>query len=172
MLQIVHTVIRQNGFVVKLFGFEDHCNRMVLTECQLFTADNTDCLEDAHPAFKTYRSLVRQYLSGCPVDFSEIILRLDTFTPFQQAVLTACRQIPWAATRSYSQLAAASKYPKAVRAAASVMRHNRFCPIVPCHRVVHADGTFGGFNGNSSDGIALKKRLQALEKSVLHTNRE
>jgi methylated-DNA-[protein]-cysteine S-methyltransferase len=50
--------------------------------------------------------------------------------------------------------------PKAVRAAASVMRHNDYPIVIPCHRVVRTDGTVGGFMGKSrGSSIELKRRL-------------
>lgn len=83
--------------------------------------------------------------------------------PFRKQVLTAAMQIPYGQTCSYSQLAAAAGNPKAARAVGNALAHNPVPPVAPCHRVIKADGSLGGFGG----GLALKKRMLAMEKAAL-----
>jgi methylated-DNA-[protein]-cysteine S-methyltransferase len=109
-------------------------------------------------------SMIESYLDGGPVDLDRIHLDLGWCTAFQRDVLSAARSIPRGTTVSYSDLARASGHPRAVRAAASVMRNNRFPLLVPCHRVVSKGGALGGFMGKTSgSAVALKRRLLALE---------
>ena len=76
-------------------------------------------------------------------------------------VVRACRKIGRGRTRTYGELAAAAGSPGASRAVGSVMAKNRFPIIVPCHRVVGAGGSLGGFSAPT--GLNLKERMLALE---------
>jgi O-6-methylguanine DNA methyltransferase len=102
--------------------------------------------------------VLRSILDGCEADTAEWSLDYSWCTPFQKKVMTAARKIPWGTTISYAQLAHMAGYPRAVRAAASVMRNNR---------VVRSNGTIGGFMGkNSGRAIALKRRLLENEQKA------
>ena len=80
-------------------------------------------------------------------------------TEFQRRVWGAIATIPWGETRSYGWLAKRAGRPNAVRAAASACGANPLPGFIPCHRVIAADGTIGGFSG----GLAMKRRLLRLE---------
>jgi methylated-DNA-[protein]-cysteine S-methyltransferase len=85
-------------------------------------------------------------------------------TPFQQKVWGALRQIPYGQTRSYVDIAAASLGdPKATRAVGAANGRNPLPLIIPCHRVVNADGSLGGFSG----GLEIKHFLLKLEGVLL-----
>jgi methylated-DNA-[protein]-cysteine S-methyltransferase len=105
--------------------------------------------------------VVQQYAAGSPVDFSGLSLDLDYLTPFGRRVAAACRSIPRGEVRSYGDLAAACGSPGAARAVGSVMARNRIPLVVPCHRVVGASGSLGGYS--APDGLRMKRRLLALE---------
>ena len=79
-------------------------------------------------------------------------------TAFQWRVWRTLQQIPYGETRSYAQVAEALGQPKAVRAVARACASNRVALLVPCHRVVRADGSLGGYRWGAS-----RKRL-LLEK--------
>jgi AraC family transcriptional regulator, regulatory protein of adaptative response / methylated-DNA-[protein]-cysteine methyltransferase len=81
-------------------------------------------------------------------------------TVFQLRVWNALRQIPRGQTRSYSQLARDLGNPKAVRAVARACATNRVALVVPCHRVVGADGSLTGYRW----GVERKRRLLKAEK--------
>ncbi len=68
-------------------------------------------------------------------------------SPFQHAVWEALLQIPPGATRSYAEIAAAVGKPAAVRAVGRANGDNPLCLVVPCHRVIGADGTLTGYGG-------------------------
>jgi methylated-DNA-[protein]-cysteine S-methyltransferase len=80
-------------------------------------------------------------------------------TPFQRRVWDALVAIPYGTTTSYAALARAIGAPAAVRAVGAANGRNPLPIVVPCHRVVGADGSLTGFGG----GLALKRRLLALE---------
>ncbi|MDQ1901104.1 trifunctional transcriptional activator/DNA repair protein Ada/methylated-DNA--[protein]-cysteine S-methyltransferase [Paracoccus sp. WLY502] len=81
-------------------------------------------------------------------------------TPFQQQVWRALQAIPAGETRSYLQLAAAIGRPTAIRAVARANATNRIALVVPCHRVIGADGTLTGYAG----GLWRKEKLIAIER--------
>jgi len=81
-------------------------------------------------------------------------------TPFQQKVWSALQQIPYGKTISYAQLAQSVDNPKACRAVGSANGKNPIIIIIPCHRVINADGRLGGF----ACGLEVKKQLLDLEQ--------
>jgi methylated-DNA-[protein]-cysteine S-methyltransferase len=82
---------------------------------------------------------------------------------WQKAVWGALTRIPFGETRSYAEVAAMVGRPGAARAVGRANATNRLPVVVPCHRVIAADGTLGGFNG----GLHLKVALLEHEKRVL-----
>lgn len=80
-------------------------------------------------------------------------------TPFQRRVWTELSAIPWGETRTYGQLAQAIGAPKAARAVGQANHCNPIPILIPCHRVIGADGTLTGYAG----GLALKRMLLQLE---------
>jgi methylated-DNA-[protein]-cysteine S-methyltransferase len=99
------------------------------------------------------------YFEGARDDFLDIRIDLDAYTPFQRAICAALRQVPYGETVTYGELAALAGYPNAQRAAGTFCASNRFAIVVPCHRVVAANG-LGSYG---SLGVAYKKRLLELE---------
>ena len=81
-------------------------------------------------------------------------------TEFQKKVWAALCDIPYGETRSYGQIAAAVGNPKASRAVGMANHRNPISIIVPCHRVIGADGRLVGFGG----GLWIKEKLLKLEK--------
>ena len=81
-------------------------------------------------------------------------------TPFQQAVWAQLRKIPYGEVRTYGQLAAALGKPKASRAVGSACHRNPLCIVVPCHRVIGADGSLTGY----AEGLDIKEYLLELER--------
>lgn len=78
---------------------------------------------------------------------------------FRRAVLAHLADIPYAATESYAQVASAAGSPRAVRAVGTACATNPLPVVVPCHRVVRSDGSFGGYAG----GPDAKRTLLTLE---------
>lgn len=80
-------------------------------------------------------------------------------TDFQRSVWKVLQQIPYGYTRSYSKQAESLGNPKAIRAVAAANGANPIAVIVPCHRVIGADGSLTGYAG----GLDMKARLLTLE---------
>lgn len=80
-------------------------------------------------------------------------------TPFQREVWAELRRIPYGQTRSYAQLAAALGRPEASRAVGAANGGNPLAVVIPCHRVLGADGALRGYAG----GTAIKAGLLQLE---------
>jgi O-6-methylguanine DNA methyltransferase len=100
---------------------------------------------------------LREYLAGKRREF-ELALDLRG-TEFQRDVWRALCAIPYGETISYAEQARRVGRPSAPRAVGAANGANPIAIIVPCHRVVNADGKLGGYGG----GLPLKKRLLALE---------
>ncbi len=81
-------------------------------------------------------------------------------TPFQRRVWQALRQIPYGQTRTYYQIAQAIDHPLAARAVGAANGRNPIAIIIPCHRLVGADGSLTGYGG----GLWRKQHLLELEK--------
>jgi len=106
---------------------------------------------------------LRGYLAGARETFRDVELDLSWCTPFQRRVVEAMRAIPYGETATYGEIAALAGHPNAQRAVGSVCAGNRFALLVPCHRVVAADG-LGSYG---SLGPEYKRRLLELERVVL-----
>jgi methylated-DNA-[protein]-cysteine S-methyltransferase len=106
---------------------------------------------------------LRSYFTGARDSFADVAIDLDGYTAFQRAVVETLRGVPWGEVVTYGELAAIAGYPNAQRAAGSVCAGNRFPLVVPCHRVVAANGI--GRYGAS--GVEYKRRLLELENVFL-----
>jgi methylated-DNA-[protein]-cysteine S-methyltransferase len=114
---------------------------------------------DGQPFAAASRQL-REYFGGERTEF-DLDLTLDG-TAFQRRVWTALRSIPYGLTISYGQLADRIGQPSASRAVGLANGKNPIGIIVPCHRVVGADGSLTGYGG----GIDRKQFLLAHEQRV------
>ena len=103
------------------------------------------------------------YFAGARVEFGHVELDLDWCTPFQRAVAETLRAVPYAETVTYGELAALAGYPNAHRAAGTFCARNRIAILLPCHRVVAANGV-GSYG---SLGVGYKRRLLELERVAL-----
>jgi methylated-DNA-[protein]-cysteine S-methyltransferase len=99
-----------------------------------------------------------EYFSGRRTSF-DLPLDLRLSSGFRREVLARLPAIGYGSTASYAAMAAAAGHPKAVRAAATACATNPLPVIVPCHRVIRSDGTFGRYVG----GEAAKRTLLTLE---------
>lgn len=104
---------------------------------------------------------LKLYFQGFPVTFG-VPVDWRGYTPFQTAVLTYTADIAYGATVSYQAVAQAVGSPKAARAVGGALHSNRTPLVVPCHRVVGANGSLTGFGG----GLDMKKALLLLEQEA------
>ncbi len=103
------------------------------------------------------------FFAGRPTDFRDLPLDLQG-TPFQLRVWQELRRIPWGDTISYRELARRADSPKAFRAVGQANAMNPIPIIIPCHRVISADGGLGGF----SSGLSRKRWLLEHEGARSH----
>jgi methylated-DNA-[protein]-cysteine S-methyltransferase len=109
--------------------------------------------------FRTAQEQITAYFDGTCINFGKAVpIRLDGFSPFASRVLNACRDTGFGRTVTYGLLAEKAGWPGgAARAVGSVLAKNPLPLIIPCHRVVCANGKIGGFS--APGGIKLKRRL-------------
>ena len=105
---------------------------------------------------------LQRYFKGQRVRFRTDLDFAD-LTPFQQRVLRTCAEIPWGRTLTYGQLAEDVGRERAARAVGTALACNPVPIVIPCHRVLAADGRPGGYS--AEQGIALKHWLLELEST-------
>jgi AraC family transcriptional regulator, regulatory protein of adaptative response / methylated-DNA-[protein]-cysteine methyltransferase len=117
--------------------------------CELATGES--------PVFAVLRSQLGEYFAGTRREFT-VPLHVPG-TPFQTHVWNELRRIPCGSTTTYGRVARAIGEPNAVRAVARANGDNRVAIIIPCHRVIGANGELVGYGG----GLWRKKKLLELE---------
>lgn len=113
------------------------------------------------PASGVVAEAVRAYLAGDAEALDSVAVS-QPGGAFQHEVWLAMRQIPPGQTWSYAELATKAGRPTATRAAGTACARNLLAPFVPCHRVVRADGSLGGY----AYGLPVKRWLLAHESSA------
>ena len=115
----------------------------------------------SHPILDSAMEQLGEYFEGVRTDFD---LPLDLHgTEFQVEAWRSLAQVPFGKTASYAQQAASIGRPKAVRAIGGANGRNPVAIVLPCHRIVGADGSLTGFGG----GISVKKWLLEHEQRVI-----
>ena len=104
-------------------------------------------------------------MNGDPVDLSSVALDMEAVPPFHRRVFEIARTIPAGRTCTYGDIAARLGEPGSARAVGYALGRNPFPIIVPCHRVLTARGTLGGFS--ASGGVATKRRMLIIERALL-----
>ena len=129
---------------------------------QLSVAFGGEPTEGEHRLLDALREQLEEYFRGERRDFD---IPLDPVgTLFQKEVWEALRSIPYGGTVTYGEQAALIGRPRAVRAVAGANGRNKISIILPCHRVIGADGSLTGYGG----GIGRKKKLLELENGYLN----
>jgi methylated-DNA-[protein]-cysteine S-methyltransferase len=114
-----------------------------------------------HPVLQLAIQQLEEYFKGRRSAF-DVPLDLQGGTPFQQSVWQALLAIPRGGTTSYGKLSERIGHPAAVRAVGAAVGRNPLSVIVPCHRVLGADGSLTGYAG----GLARKTALLQMEGAV------
>ncbi len=112
----------------------------------------------AHPYLTQIRTELAEYFAGKRLNFSVPLAPVGS--PFQQRTWDVLQTIPPAETRSYGWMAEQLKAPGAQRAVGRANGTNMLCLIIPCHRVIRADGTLCGYGG----GLWRKRWLLEHER--------
>ncbi len=146
-------VVDAQGAVVAL-DFEDYEDRMM----RLLSRHHGAVVLTAGQAPEAVRAAVAGYFSGDLTALDGLAL-MTRGTDFQREVWAALRTIPAGETWTYGRLATAINRPRAVRAVGLANGQNPVAIIVPCHRVIGANGTLTGYAG----GLERKRWLLAHE---------
>jgi len=121
-----------------------------------------DALVKETPLIKEAAQQIKEYLAGKRKVFDIPIAANGT--PFQQIVWETLQAIPYGETRSYKEIAESIGQRKACRAVGMANNRNPIALMVPCHRVIGANGKLVGYAG----GLDIKEKLLNLEKA--HVN--
>jgi methylated-DNA-[protein]-cysteine S-methyltransferase len=144
----------EGAIVATAFGAVDDLRRRRQGD---FVADPAPC-----------RQARDQILAYCAGERREFSVRIaQSGSEFQISVWQLLRRIPYGETRTYGQLAAELNQPAAARAVGRANATNPICLIVPCHRVIGANGLLTGF----AFGEAIKRRLLEHERDVAARSR-
>ncbi len=150
-------VLYVTGKAVCGLGFEERCAGVREALVRRFGGQIVE--EDPDPAGVASR--LRGYFSGDLRALDPV--EIDTGgTPFQQRVWITLRLVPAGATISYARLAEAVGKPDAVRAVGAANARNPVAIVVPCHRVIGADGSMTGYGGGIDRKVWLLRHEGAL----------
>ncbi|PSL54103.1 methylated-DNA-[protein]-cysteine S-methyltransferase [Saccharothrix carnea] len=152
-----HTTVDSPVGPLTLVAHDEVLSGLYMTEQRYRPADDTFGPEDPSP-FGDVITQLAEYFAGTRTDFD---LPLDPIgTPFQRTVWRALAEIPYGETVTYGELAQRLGRPSAARAVGLANGRNPIAIILPCHRVVGANGDLTGYGG----GLARKRRLLDLER--------
>ena len=138
------TFVEEDGVLLAISMLSDHGGKV----------EETPLIKDA------FRQL-SEYLIGERKEF-DLPIRMKG-TEFQKRVWRALLEIPYGETRSYKQIAEAIGNPKGVRAVGMANNRNQLLIVIPCHRVIGANGSLVGYG----KGLEMKEFLLRLEKSLV-----
>jgi methylated-DNA-[protein]-cysteine S-methyltransferase len=116
----------------------------------------------AADALDTALAELTEYFAGQRQSF-DVPIDLGGLGSFPRQVLDATVAIPYGRTRAYGEIAAELGRPELVRAVGGALKHNPIAVIVPCHRVVAADGSLTGYGGAPGAGGRLDTKRALLE---------
>ena len=113
-------------------------------------------------ALDPVRRELDEYFAGRRRSF-DLPLDLEGVAPFHRRVLDELARVPYGSVTTYGRLAAEAERPRAARAVGTVMNRNPIPIVLPCHRVVGANGSLTGYAG----GLQIKRSLLELEHALL-----
>lgn len=116
------------------------------------------------PAVAAVAERIAGHLGGERVDYSDVALDQDGVGDWERIVYRAAAAIPSGETRTYGELARALGRPEAAQAVGQALGRNPWPVVVPCHRILAADGKTGGFS--APGGARTKLRLLEIEGAL------
>lgn len=121
--------------------------------------DEIDENSEENELFNIFKDQLLEYFEGKRKTFDKLDLLDPKGTDFQKSVWQALLKIPYGKTSSYKEIAKSIRKPRATQAVGTAVGKNPFLIIIPCHRVIKADGSLGGF----AYGREIKRRLLEIE---------
>ena len=143
-------LMMSDGDVMTGLHFVDSCK--VVETCR-------DCVERELPVFGETRRWLDEYFCGREPGFTPLY-RIDGLTPFRKDVIDAMQEIPFGETATYGDIAAAIAKKRGMikmsaQAVGGAVGWNPICIIIPCHRVIGANGALVGYGGGIKNKVAL-----------------
>jgi len=156
----VGVVWRQKGdtpIIVRIF-LPNECEGMDNLILQSFPG----IIRRSHGMMDQVCESIRESLAGQDVTFPRTIIDMSICREFQRKVLNQAMRVPKGRVSTYGKLAKRIGIPKGARAVGRILAGNPYPLVVPCHRIVQADGSLCGFGG----GLKMKKDLLNMEGVV------
>ena len=121
--------------------------------------DEIDENSEENELFNIFKDQLLEYFEGKRTNFDHLELLDPKGTDFQKSVWRSLLKIPYGETSSYKEIAKTIGNPRATQAVGTAIGKNPFLIIIPCHRVIKADGSLGGF----AYGRETKRKLLKIE---------
>lgn len=121
--------------------------------------DEIDENSEENELFNIFKDQLLEYFEGKRTNFDHLELLDPKGTDFQKSVWRSLLKIPYGKTSSYKEIAKTIGNPRATQAVGTAVGKNPFLIIIPCHRVIKADGSLGGF----AYGRETKRKLLKIE---------
>ena len=134
------------------------CTTQAIVRAGFMDISNSEVADSASPLLQHAIDQILEYFAGCRHAFDLPVAPAGSL--FYQSVWAKLVHIPYGCTISYGELAANLGNPKASRAVGNANHHNPIALIIPCHRVIGADGTLTGY----ASGLERKRWLLNWEK--------
>lgn len=157
---LIHSITLQPKDLLFSLGREEPAQNLK-KKCRILRTARLPLLKEAVTQLTEYFEGTRKQFS-LPLDIEQVYLPEDERpSSFRKKVWRSLATIPYGQTRSYAHMARAIRNRNAVRAVGTANNANPFVIVLPCHRVINADGSIGGYAG----GIMNKKYLLKLEEN-------
>lgn len=108
---------------------------------------------------------IQEYFEGKYIDLADVPVSFEGLSDFCRKALNVLKNVKYGEIITYRDLAVQAGSPKASRAVGRALAGNPLPLIIPCHRVICADGSVGGFSAEG--GVLMKEKMLRLEQSVL-----
>lgn len=159
-MAILHTTLDSPVGPLLLAAGDDGLRLIEFANPRHPTTPEADWREGDNAVLRVTRAQLREYFAGARRAFD--LPLAPRGTAFQRRVWDALATIPYGSTTSYGEIARRIGTPDAVRAVGAANGRNPLPIVVPCHRVIGADGSLTGFGG----GLPTKRFLLRLEGAL------
>lgn len=152
-------LVENDGFIKEISKWDVPAARLNSEGKVIKTSETfTDAVTEKTPVLAEAERQLKEYFAGVRKNF-ELPLKPEG-TAFFQSVWKELQEIPYGETRTYGEIAKSIGKPTAARAVGMANHHNPIMIVIPCHRVIGANGELIGYAG----GLDTKKRLLNLEE--------